>query len=417
MKPILIVTVVAAAVTVAVIQHRKLSDLKVETVRLEAVRTPPTSKRSGRASSSAEIPRQATPEQLELARETMVEALVSYQKRGTRLDPERMKQLFLAAGDFSGKDIATFIGLLGTDPRLAGLEGEAITDVCREIFSAAAPFAWKAYLEEHRDLPDWQNLFDSVVASCLRADGKRALAQFEEETARGNRDFASSSIRASVLRNLAASDPDKMLAMAALPDFAADPDALAHLGGGTASQLKKPDDHHRFLAALRRATGRNPDSSFLQTVRNDYIGAMRQQLQQWPLDSVQPLVDGEFTREEKQQFAEQVARRGDLENPSKWADWFLGIDLAEWDRKIEDGTQPAKHPLVSQVANWSRTDASAAAAWLEKVPPGDLRSKVVQAFAWTIADRDPDLAADYLDELPESTGKRNLLQKIGNASR
>lgn len=269
----------------------------------------------------------------------------------------------------------------------------------------------------HRDLPDWQRLFDSAISECLQADGKGVIKEFEKETIRGNRDFATSEIRTGVLLKLAASDPDKMLAMAASPEFAADPDALAHLGGAVDDQLKKPEDHHRFLAALRRATEKNPDLSLWKTVRKDYVREMTNQLATWPFEQMKTLVDGEFTREEKLLAAEKASHRGDLDDNSKWAGWFLGIDPAEWDRWIVGQPQQFKHPVIELLGAWGRNDVEAASAWLEKILPGELRSKAVLEHAWTIAARHPDRAAGYLDELQESKEKQSLVKKIGKAKR
>lgn len=417
MKPILIATVILAAVGIAIVQKSKLSDLNAETARLEAGKTPSAMKRADRSLPATEAPREATAAQIELVRETMIEALMVFQNRTARPDPERLKQLLLAVRDFSAKDIARLLELLRADSRLAGLEANKIVDACREIFSECAPFAWRDYLEAHRDLPDWQRLFDSAVSNCLQADGKRAIEEFEDETARGNRDFASSGIRTGVLLKLAASDPDKMLAMAASAEFAADPDALAHLGGFVDDQFEKPEEHQRFLAALRRAAEKQPDSPLWQTIRKEYVREMSNQLPTWPLEQMKALVDGEFSREEKLLVAEQASHRGDLDDKSKWADWFLGIDPAEWDRWIVGQPQKFKHPVIELLGDWGRNDVAAASAWLAKMPPGELRSKAVLEHAWTIADRDPDRAAGYLVELPESKEKQNLVKKIGKAKR
>ena len=416
MKPLLITTAIVAGAGIAVVQHRKLSGLKEETARLEAVNVPPGSKTS-RSTRAGEIPRQASAEQIELVRETMAYALVSAQKGNGSLAPERLKQLFLAAKDFSGKDIETVIGQLRDDPRLAGLDEEMFISTCRGIFSESTPFAWRDYLEAHRDFPNWQGLFDDALRNCLKADEQLAIQQFEKESARGNRDFASSQVRTNVLLKLATSDPDKMLAMATSPEFAADPDALFKLGGFVDDQFKKPEDHHRFLAALRRATEKHPDSPFLKTVRNDYVSEMINLLPMWPFDSTQALVDGEFTREERLLVAENAAHRSDLDDKAKWADWFLRIDPAEFDRWVAGQPERFKHPVIELLGDWGRRDAAAASAWLEKVPPGDLRSQAVLEHAWVIADRDPDGAAGYLGELPESTGKQNLVKKIEKARR
>ena len=417
MKPFLIVSVVATIAVIGSVQRSKLSDLKAETARLMVGKPTPTSKRSDRAAAASELQSNATAAQFEVFANGMIEVLGAYQNQQARPDLERKKQLYLAASAFSASDIARFFDLLHGDPRLVGMEQSNLVEACRVIFSETAPFAWRDYLQAHRDFPGWQLHFDSAVQNCLQADGKRAIAEFEQESARGNRDLASSGIRSSVLLKLVASDPDKMLAMAASPDFAADPDALAHLGGGVGNKLTKPEDHHRFLAALRRAVEKNPDSPLWQTVRKEYVRAMTGQLPRWPFEPMKTLVDGEFFPEEKMFVAEQASHRGDLDDKSKWADWFLGIDPGEWDRWIVGRPQQFQHPVVFLLSDWGRIDVDAASAWLKKLPPGDFRSKAVLEHASTIADRNPNLAAGYLAELPESREKQSLVEKIGAAKR
>jgi hypothetical protein len=121
----------------------------------------------------------------------------------------------------------------------------------KEVLGGTAPFAWREYLVSHRDLPDWQNLFEAATRQCMRADSKRTLELIEQELARGNPEVATTNMRQSLLLALATSDPDKMLARAVSPELAADPDALAHLGGFGDDKPKKPAC---FKGAL------NPDS-------------------------------------------------------------------------------------------------------------------------------------------------------------
>jgi hypothetical protein len=416
MKFILIAAILAA-IGIAIVQHSKLSDLNAEAARMEAGKTPSAMKRADRSLPMIETPREATAAQFELVRETMIEAMVAHRDRTSRLDPQRWKQALLAGKDFSGKDIGRLVELLGNDPRLAGIETNEIIALSSMILSETPPVAWREFIEANRDLQDWQNLFDSTVRRGLQADAKRAIEEFEKETARGNPDFTSSGIRTGVLLKLAASDPDKMLALAASPEFAADPDALAHLGGFVDDQFEKPEEHHRFLASLRRATERHPDSPLWQTIRKEYVREMTNKLPMWPFEQMKTLVDGELSREEKLFVAEQASHRGDLDDKEKWADWFLGIDPGEWDRWIVGQPQQFQHPVIHLLSDWGRIDVEAASAWLEKMPSGELRSKAAYEHAWTIAERHPDRAAGYLAELPESKEKQDLVKKIGKARR
>ena len=415
MKFILIIAVIIAT-GIGILQRFKLSDLNAETARLETGKSAPSLKRGDRTLQENQPSPEATSAQFEVVRETLINILVAYKNGAENPNDKWMEQLLLAAGHFSGKDITNFVNSLRGDPRLVGVDADEISHFYREIFSDVSPFAWRDYLQAHRELPNWQGLFDSAVSSCLQADSKRAIRQFEEESARGNRDFATSVIRKGVLLNLAASDPDKMLAMAISPEFAADPDALAHLGGFVDDRLKKTEDHHRFLAALRRATQKNPDSPLWQTIRKEYVREMAGQLASWSCESVKTLVDGEFSLEEKLLVTEQASHRGDLSDIGKWADWFLSIDPGEWDRWIVGQPQKFKHPIVELMGDWGRSDFEAASAWLEKMPPGELRTQATYEYASSLAEQHPDRAASYLAELPESKQKQSLVKKIGKAT-
>jgi hypothetical protein len=409
------IILVLTAITVAAFAfHRqgRLTELKEETRRLEQHTPVSSTTRSGDKKVEA-IP-DAPAAQVELVCETMVEAFIAFQDRSRGRDSEmaeRMKRLLLAAKDLSARDMAKVMDTLFTDSRLTGMERDEIIRACYEVLGGTAPFAWREYLGSHRDLPDWQNLFEAATRQCMAADSKRTLAMIEQEKARGNPEVATTKIRQGVLLALAASDPDKMLARAVSPELAADPDALALLGGFVDDQLKKPADHQRFLAALRRAQEKNP-SPVLDTIRKDYVREMSNLLAAWPFEEMKTLVDGEFTRNEKLLVAELSSHRADLDDRRKWADWFLGIDAAEWNSWIATRPQRFKHPVIHMLSDWAREDAAASSTWLEKIPPGSLRDEATLEYAWMIADRDPDRAAGYLDQLPTTKGKQNLVKKI-----
>jgi hypothetical protein len=418
MKPVPILVLTAAAVAaVALHQQRRLTGLREEARRLENQAS--TSSSTGSRRAPVEPPKEARPGQVEFARESMVETLLALQVRNGGSNPEqaeRLKRLLLAAKDLTARDMEAVMAALLSDARLAAVERDQILLICHQLFGGAAPFSWREYLAAHRELPDWQRHFDDVCRICLKEDGKRALALIEEETTRGNPEVATTGIRTSVLLELAASDPDKMLARAVSPELAADPDALAHLGGYVDDQFKEPADHRRFLAALRRAQEKNP-SPVLAKIREDYTREMAGQLAGWPAAEAIALLESEFTADERFLVAYQSASRVDLSGPEPWVDWFLKIDPAEWSAWNTRRETFSKHPLVRQIEGRARKDAELPATWLAKIPPGALRDDATLSYAWMIADRDPERAAGYLGELPDSKGKQNLVKKIGKARR
>lgn len=414
--PILILTAVAVA-AVALHRQGRLTGLREETRRLESQSSASSSVSSRQ---TTDEPQEDAPvEQVEFVRETMVEALLAAQDRSAGGYPDqaaRTKRLLSAAAAISARDMATVLDALLSDSRLAGLDHADIVRGGQDLFGEVAPFAWREYLTAHRALPDWQTLFETACRYCLRADGKRALALIEEEATRGQAEVATSGIRTSVLLELAAHDPDKMLASAVSPELAADPDALAHLGGFVDDRFENPADHRRFLAALRRAQERNP-SPVLTKIREDYAREMAGQFAGWPAAEAISLLESEFTADERFAVAYQSASRVDLNDPEQWIDWFLKIDPAEWSAwNTRKGTH-SKHPLVRQIESRALKDAGLPAAWLAKIPPGALRDEATLSYAWMIADRDPERAAGYLGELPDGKGKRNLVKRIGGARR
>lgn len=416
MKPSVILTVTAVLVaTVTVHRHRHLSALKEETQHLaQPDKLPPSGPRRHVVESSADAPK----EQAELVRETLIEFLTSQIRPGGPglENTERGKQFLLAAMIFSARDISTVVDSLQADPRMAGASGEKIVPGCHELFGDVAPFAWREYLTTRRDLPNWQDLFNQVSRNCLRVDGRRALTMIEREAAQGNTAVATTAIRSSMLQELATTDPDKMLQLAASPDFTADPDALLHLGGFVDDRFESPADHSRFLSALQRAQEKNP-SPLLTTIREDYTREMAGQFSGWPAADAISLIDSQFTPDERFAVAEQSASRIDLVDKEQWVDWFLKIDTEEWSAWAKRHGHPSKHPLVRQIESQAIKDSQTPRQWLEKIPPGPLKDEAVLAYCWMIADRDPGLAAGYLDRIPPDKRKQDLIRKIGEAKR
>ncbi|MEP4077547.1 hypothetical protein [Haloferula sp.] len=416
---LLILAVILVVGCIALVQNRRLTELRADNAKLrQQSHGEHALEESSRVAVSASVG--VSDEAVAEVHETMVGMIVAFRggRRGQGgLDEtelaERRKRMLLAAKDFSAANIEALIAALLEDERLGELTADQRIEVCFELFGEVAPKAFLDYLEAHRDLADWQQRFDRCFREWLRISPQEAMARFEEES--GNPDFETTSSRQSAMLGLAASDPDRMLELAMSPEYAADPDALAHLGGFVDDKFDTPADHLRFMTALRRAEAKDGDSPLLATIRKDYVREMSNQLTQWPIEDVRTLVDGEFTTEEKCLVAASASHRGDLEDRGAWADWCLGLDPASWDQWVSGQPNRFKHPVVGMVTNWARDDPEASAKWLEKVPPGELRSETVREYAWTIASQAPELAAGYLDELPEGKAKKRLVRKIEEA--
>lgn len=416
MKSFLVITaILAAAMTVGVFQNSKLRDLKRQSVSLEGRSAASTEDRLAGSSESPPFPDQASHAERDSLREEIVAAFLPFKDRSPSGGPDpaaRRRTMMLTSAKFGAEDIEHLLEQLQKDPRLAGLSPDQILESCLDIFSETTPAAAMKFLEGHRDLREWDGQYARCQRQFLIANPRDAIRSYEQQAAAGNPDVEDSGIRQTVLLQEARIDPDRMLARALSPDFASDADALARLGSFVASTLNEPSEHQRFLAALRRAQAGEVPSPQLEKIRAEYVAGLSKSLVDFTFEDSSALVDSEFTPDEKLALAGTASHQGYPSEPAKWADWFLKIDPDAWKEwNARKGTK-GKHPASDIVSNWAQSDYQAAGKWLESVPAGELKSEMTLDYAWRIAGIDPDHAATYLHELPESKPKRNLIKKI-----
>jgi hypothetical protein len=228
-------------------------------------------------------------------------------------------------------------------------------------------------------------------------------------------DIANSRVRQSILIREALINPDKMLARAMTPDYASDPETLSRLGGFVASSLKQPSDHQQFLAALRRMqNGSNPSPQLLK-IRAEYIGGLSGTLADFRFEDSSVLVDSEFTLDEKLSLMSTLSRRGDLDDPAKWADWLLKIDPSTWDNWIAAKGAKERHPVTAVFSNWARQDNLAAGKWLENLPDSPIKADMTLEYVLNIAGIEPERATTYLPLIPEGKSKDTIVRRINEA--
>lgn len=410
-----IIAILTAAVSLGIIQDSKLRALKRESASLEERSASPPREHPATSPESPTAVDRVSPAERDLFREDFVSALLAFKSRtrpaGT--DPVALRRkMLLAAARFESEDIEQMFQQLRADPRLGDLSRDELFGSLMGIFAETAGAATMTFLEGHRDVPDWHARFAQCQRQYLIANPREAIRDFEQRSAAGNPDLADSGIRQNILIEEARIDPDRMLARAVSPDFASDADALARLGSFVASTLNEPSEHQRFLAALRRAQAGADPHPQLEKIRAEYVAGLSNSLVDFTFEDSSALVDSEFTPDEKLALAGTASPRGDLSEPAKWADWFLKIDPEAWKEwNARKGTK-GKHPASDIVSNWAQSDYQAAGKWLESVPAGELKLEMSLEYAWRIAGIDPDHAATYLHELPESKAKRNLIKKI-----
>ena len=61
---------------------------------------------------------------------------------------------------------------------------------------------------------------------------------------------------------------------------------------------------------------------------------------------------------------------------------------------------------------WAREDPTAAANWINALPQGSSHDAAVAAFAYTLAQNDPQYAVSWAQNIADETARNNALQRV-----
>ncbi len=231
----------------------------------------------------------------------------------------------------------------------------------------------------------------------------QAIHWFEEESERGNPLTKNPGMLKCAMASQARIDPVRALSRALTDDVAANPDSLSNLGATIAVTLRNAGEQLAFLMALRKLQEKSPGSEILTKIRSSYIPQLSNDLMDWPFEEASALINREMTRNEKIAAAESFSCRGDLPDPLLWATWMLGLDHPPND----------KHPVRGMVRNGVTNDDKAIGEWLEQVPSGDLKNRLIVDYAWFVADRDPACAMQWAMSLAEGPQRKKIVRQVG----
>ena len=336
------------------------------------------------------------------------------QGQGDQSTIQKMRMDFYKnAQNFSADNIAELASLFEGDP---DFPWEVVgPEFLHEIFVDTVPFEVMDYVEKNPNSYNGDSLFVRAFRKSLQQDLSRAMKMYEEGVEMGDPKFQTSRIRSSVLIGLAPDHTEQMFNLALSPEFQADTDAVMLLGGFVDDHLESPEEFMNFLFTVERVMEEKGDSEFLQTVRKDFIRESQQKISDWNFEEIEQFVSGAMSQDEQFGFLANTRNIADLEAPEKWANWFQKISLEDWRDWAGDDPALKKHPLESLIQNATRgNQVDLGEKVLTQMAKGELRDEVMLTFAWSLADRYPEKAATYLDQLPQSKERKRLVKKIAN---
>ncbi|QJE98238.1 hypothetical protein [Luteolibacter luteus] len=384
---VILLLVAVAAVLLGVLQHRRLVKLRDEiaTARLEA--SAPAEFRESR-----EEEREADDLREEVR--SLLDVLNDPNGPGSALRMARLTELLES---LDAAAVRSLLDETGDDAR-----GLALKEALRWQFYAANPR--EAFRLALGDAPDeqakraqvgafiaWANLDPAGVLKWYWDAEKEGLPLAKEEE-----------LRVAVFGAQARLDPKR--AIEGFRDhFGKDAGqdakrAASSLVGG----LRSESERMSFMLALNRNTEADPgDGSFRKAV----VAELSKTLVEEPFDEASAVIDGTFTKEEREKFA-GVLGNGGIFNPDTWRLWMGWV--AALNLPAERG-QPIAN-MTTVIAR--RKEQFKDLTWMAELPAGAQRDLVVETYARIAMESDLQEAVHWLEYLPAGEKRRDVAANV-----
>jgi hypothetical protein len=86
------------------------------------------------------------------------------------------------------------------------------------------------------------------------------------------------------------------------------------------------------------------------------------------------------------------------------------VEAAEWLKELPDRAQEWASSGV--IMSWAQTDAAAAATWIDRLQPGDLRDRATNVFAHQVARQDPAGALTWASSIQKEETRNRLMVDV-----
>ncbi|MEO8613647.1 MAG: hypothetical protein ABI600_00780 [Luteolibacter sp.] len=221
----------------------------------------------------------------------------------------------------------------------------------------------------------------------LATEDPRAAFRWIEENAGAHPELANDGTKCSVLARVAQSDPS--LAFRLLVDLGIQdmPGAFeAIVGAGRTSQ-----ERAAILTASRDHLATIHSPSERTALREEALGGLARSVSDESFETVVSWISSEkLSPEEQDFFAAGISYDTAKAETGKWIDWMAQALPAD---KLGDR-------VGDLVGQWTEQDYLAAGQWLAAAPEGPVRNFAVKSYALTVAEYEPQVAAQWALTLP-----------------
>lgn len=308
------------------------------------------------------------------------------------------KQLLAELAKLNREEVKALI-----ENAVTGLDASSstkVTDLFLSSFASVNPKEALLLGLELGEISSRVSIFTMALTGSATVDPAFAVRIFKQMEADGLAGPIETHVRPAIYGARARLEPAALISHLLSPEGTQE---MLNLHGATQrilQELRNPEEHRAFLAALRTEAGKAPGSKAASDLRNDSINFLNGRLPGWPHDEAVRLVDAEFTAEEKSKLVYQLQMESD--EPGLWADWVAGLD------------RPAhlEHPIGGFIRSWMKQDRTAARVWLDAQPEGTVRDTAAKNYAMQLANTDPAEAADAAMMLPAGKDRSHAFAVI-----
>ena len=403
MKPYYLIPIPILALAIGLLRQPELERLRQENTRLQ-----PTAPEVRFRSERRPAPRQPFSE----AKREEIVGIVR-EMRQMAYDPDRgglePRAHFLLFADLSKQLLAKLAELGREDMKglienaVAGLDAPSrmkVTDLLLSSFASVNPKEALLLGLELGEISSRVSFFTMALTGSVAADPAFAIRIFNQMEADGLVAPIDTHVRPAILAARARLEPVALAAHLLSPQGAKDMRNLPGLPSVIGRELRNPEEHRAFLAALRTEAAKFPGSPVATELRNQYINHLNSKLTGWPYEEAVRLVDAEFTPAEKSGLVHKLEMEG--EEPGLWADWVAKLEKPDH----------REYPIGGFIRNWMKQDRAAARVWLDGQPEGNVRNTAVKNYAMQLANTDPAEAADAAMMLPPGKDRSHALAVI-----
>jgi hypothetical protein len=332
-------------------------------------------------------------------------AIEQHEKSGEDSDEAleiRARELQAKLMKLDASQLKELIAGLRKDQGISGKTRQNLISHAILVLGDEHPEAALALFTESSDLLEDHEVGGGVISSTLGRWAKQdplAAHEWIRANAAKHPEVVDDDAKRSVITGAAEHDPElafKLIGEMHLQDAAGAVEALVEAG-------RTSEQRTAILGALREHLATLPAGEERDALLADSLETMGRSVTNESFESVQSwITTANLAPEERARFAAGLSYFSTKQDTGRWIDWMAGNLPKEEIRENVDN-------LIGQ---WTQQDYLAAGKWLSAAADGPAKQAAISTYAETVAEYDPQVAAQWALTLPAGEERQATLEAI-----